>query len=157
MPPQSRPHNPERTTGRAGLRTIREGYWNPILKALILIAVGLFVGTFCTLAATNALAKRNAHGRAVMIILARHMDEAKRQDTTTGCDDAFRSHVEQIASAARDIDFAFPALRGDATFTRRSAHFRDLATAATTMSCASLPGQLTRLADDCQACHRQFR
>jgi len=127
------------------------------LKALILLAIGVFVGVFCTLAATNALAKRNAHARAVMVVLARHMDELRRMAVDADCEAGARYHVEQIASAAGDIDFAFPMMKDDTRFSRRSAHFRDLAVAATSMSCANLPDQVSRLADDCTACHRQFR
>lgn len=128
-----------------------------LLKALVLIAIGLFIGAFCALAATNALAKRNAHGRAVMVVLAKHMDELRHMDATVDCDAVIRPHVEQIAFAARDIGFAFPRLAGDALFERRNTHFRELAAAATTASCDELPGRVARLSDDCTACHRQFR
>jgi len=129
------------------------------VKALILLLVGIFVGVFCTLAATKTMAKRNAHGRAVMVSLARHMGELRSADPQGDCSaPPIRMHLAQVDAAARDLDFAFGSLfGGDPAFARRSAHFQSLARTAVAADCQALPAAIGQLADDCQACHRQFR
>ena len=129
------------------------------MKVMIVLLIGIVIGAFCAIAATNAMGKRNAHGRAVMVTLTRHLDALRAIDLKTDCrNDQVRTHLDQIAAASRDIDYAFAAnYAGEPAFARRSAHFRSLSEAALGSSCDTLPSAVGELADDCQRCHRQFR
>lgn len=131
------------------------------MRVLVLAAIALLVGAMAGLAAANALAKRGAHARAVMVVLARHHDAlraAADEAQCTGADTARR--LLQIDFAAREIDFAFIAgLADDGGFARRSADFQRSArvAAAPVASCAALAERVADLGRGCQACHRDFR
>jgi hypothetical protein len=122
--------------------------------------IALFVGAACAFSVANALAKRGAHGKASMIILARHVDALRAMDSDAVCTgpDA-RAHQEQIAFAAREIEFAFTDLHRDSpTFKRRADGFRTVAgQPPATSGCAGLDQYLGSLDEGCKACHQEFR
>lgn len=129
------------------------------MKALILLVIGLLAGAFCTAVVVNTLDRRGAHERAVMVVLARHVDalSAYRDDADCAGDEA-RRRLEQIAFAAREIDFAFARV-ADPAFARRNMHFRSVTDALPPQvaSCAELDRFLAELDESCRACHRNFR
>jgi hypothetical protein len=131
------------------------------MRILVLAAIALLVGVMAGLAAANALAKRGAHGRAVMVVLARHHDALRATALEAQCSGSQTAQrLAQIEFAAREIDFAFaPWLADDSGFARRSGDFRRSAQAAAApvASCAALAERVADLGRGCQACHRDFR
>lgn len=130
------------------------------MKSLFLLLIGLVVGALCAIAAANALAKRSAHGRATMIVLAKHLDALRGMGLERDCaGDQATQRAGQIAFAAREIDYAFGRLAQDEPlFSRRSAGFRRIAEKGGTFSSCSDLGRWTEeLGGSCQACHRDFR
>jgi hypothetical protein len=132
------------------------------MRILILAVIALLVGAMAGLAAANALAKRSAHSRAVMVVLARHHDALRASTDETQCtgEQAAR-RLAQVDFAAREIDFAFgPWLADSSGFARRSGEFQRLAAAAAVApiaSCAALAARVAELGQGCQDCHRDYR
>jgi cytochrome c556 len=132
------------------------------MRILVLAAIALAVGVMAGMAAANALAKRSAHSRAVMVVLARHHDALRASADEAHCTGAQTARrLAQLDFAAREIDFAFgPWLEDGGGFARRSAEFQRLAQAATAQpvaSCAALAEQVAAIGRGCQDCHRDFR
>ncbi len=133
------------------------------MRMLVLAAITLFVGVMAGLAAANALAKRGAHGRAVMVVLARHHDALRASADETQCADRQTARrLAQMEFAAREIDYAFIDWAGDdgGGFARRSAEFQRSARAAAATpvaSCAALAERVAELGRGCQDCHRDYR
>lgn len=131
------------------------------MRTLVLAAITLLVGAMAGMAAANALAKRGAHARAVMVVLARHHDALRAtagEDQCRGEQAARR--LAQVDFAAREIDYAFATWIEDAPgFARRSADFQRSArvAAAPVPSCAALAERVAELGRGCQDCHRDFR
>jgi hypothetical protein len=133
------------------------------MRMLVLAAIALFVGVMAGLAAANALAKRGAHGRAVMVVLARHHDALRASADEAQCTGGQTARrLAQVAFAAREIDYAFAGWTDDdgGGFARRSADFQrsaQAAAAAPVASCAALAERAAELERGCQDCHRDFR
>lgn len=131
------------------------------MRLVIVLMIGVVVGVMAGLAAANALAKRGAHARAVMVVLARHHDALRASVDETQCTgDQTARRLRQVALAADEIDFAFSDwLTGSAQFRRRTAEFQRMARAAGTpvTSCAALAEHVAELGRGCQDCHRDFR
>ncbi len=132
------------------------------MKSLLLILTGVLVGSLCALAAAKALATRNAHERATMVVLAHHMDAMRRAGDDADCTgDAMRQRLQQVSFAARELSFAFPDLDTPGSeFARRR---QDLQRAADGISaegiedCNALVQATGTLARVCQECHRRYQ
>ena len=130
------------------------------MKALVLLVVGLLAGAFCTAALVNATGKRNAHERAVMVMLARHTDALRDTEGDAACTGPeARARLGQIAAAAREMDYAFADWDVPA-FARQTRQFQSITTAAATSGvgdCPALQRTLASFEDGCRTCHREFR
>lgn len=132
------------------------------MKSLLLILVGLLVGTLCAFAASKALGMRQAHERATMVVLAHHMDAMRRAADETACTDALMvQRLQQISFAARELVFAFPDLDTPGSeFARRRNDLEQVAGTAAAdgiSDCAALARTTGALARVCQDCHRRYQ
>lgn len=130
------------------------------MKTIVLMLIALFVGAACAFALANAWAKRGAHGKAPMVVLAKHVEALRALDGDAACaGPQARRHQEQIAFAAREIEFAFAERHHDTpAFRRRSADFLAIAGSPPAIAgCPDLDRYLGALGDGCKACHREFR
>lgn len=129
------------------------------MKALVMLLVGLLAGALCTAALVSATGKRNAHERAVMVMLARHVDALRDAHAGRACaTDAAQARLGQVAAAAREMDFAFAGW-DDPVFQRQTRRFQDVTGAAATqvVDCPTLQRTLEAFEDSCRSCHREFR
>lgn len=129
------------------------------MKALVLLLVGLLAGALCTAALVNALGKRNAHERAVMVVLARHMDGLRIAADDQDCaGPQVQARLGQVAAAASEMDYAF-ATWDDPVFARHTRRFQALAQAAPAQvrDCRTLAEAIEAFDASCRTCHRDFR
>ncbi|MFB9068595.1 hypothetical protein [Pseudofulvimonas gallinarii] len=129
-------------------------------KTLVVLLIGLVVGAVCAFSVAQALAKKGAHGRATMIVLARHVDHLRALQDDAACTGGKAwSRLQQIHFAAREIDFAFATPEGpDPGFARRSQEFQSATVLPEKLSgCADLDSWLGEVRKGCQACHRDYR
>lgn len=129
-------------------------------KFLIALSIGLIVGAVGAFSVAQALAKRGAHARASMAVLARHVDHLRGLHDDAVCTgENTWARLQQVHFAAREIDFAFAAqVQADPAFSRRSQEFQ----AATVLperlaGCDELESWMSQVRRGCQACHRDYR
>lgn len=130
------------------------------MRALVALLIGVAVGAFCAFAAANALNKRHAHARGVMVVLARHLDALQAADGDACVGPDAQRRLQQIRLAAVEIDYAFAGLRERSPeFARRGADFADAAgrAAAPVADCGDLAQRVAGLDRGCQDCHKRFR
>lgn len=129
-------------------------------QSLIVLLIGLIVGAVGAFAAAQALAKRGAHPRASMVVLARHVEHLRGLQGDAACTgEPAWNRLRQVHFAAKEIDFAFAAqVQADPAFARRSKEFQGATTLPDKMAgCADLEHWLTQVGRGCQACHRDYR
>lgn len=129
-------------------------------KFLIALSIGLVVGAVGAFSVAQSLAKRGAHARASMVVMARHVDHLRRLEDDAACtSEKAWARLQQVHFAAREIDFAFAAqVQADPAFARRSQEFQ-AATAlpAKLAGCGELESWMSDVRRGCQACHRDYR
>lgn len=129
-------------------------------QSLVVLLIGLIVGAVGAFSAAQALAKRGAHARASMVVLARHVDHLRALQGDAACTgETAWNRLRQIHFAAKEIDFAFAAqVKADPAFARRSGDFQTATILPEKMAgCGDLERWLTEVGRGCQACHRDYR
>ena len=129
-------------------------------KTLAILLIGLTVGAICAFSLAQALAKKGAHGRAAMIVLARHVDHLRSLQDDAACSgEKAWARLHQVHFAAREIDFAFVTPEGiDPGFARRSQEFQMATVLPEKLAgCADLDTWLGEVRKGCQASHRDYR
>jgi hypothetical protein len=130
------------------------------LQAVALLCLGIAIGALCTVMATNALRLKRAHPRGAMALLQFHLQRVQDAVRVDHCDAAAREHLQRVALLAPEIDAAFASRSDDRVFAQRLREMQDAANAAAgepVRDCRRLEAARARLADACDACHRDYR
>lgn len=131
------------------------------MRALVLIVVGLVIGSMTSMSVLNALQTANAKPRAVMTLLGHHLQSARKAVTGSKCTDS-SPHLLAIALLAGDINVLFPSMGDhDAEFKRYASKLHSVANEAAVLpaeaTCSEFTEALGRVGDACKACHREFK
>lgn len=130
------------------------------MRMLLLFAIGLVIGAFAAVTVANGLRRRDAYPRGVMNVMAHHLGELQASLRAGRCPAAETGHAfARLEAVSAEIDDAFPGLmRHDTQFRSYAGRLHEaLAPAADAADCKTLAPQVTRVADACDACHRDYR
>jgi hypothetical protein len=131
-------------------------------RYLFLFLLGLVFGVIATVMAMRALDARKDHfPDAVMQVQQWHMDQLNDNLDRNRCTATDTlPHLQSLRLMANDIEPALGDLRDDERFSRHASQQRatlDASLAAPPMNCAGVKSVLTKVADNCKACHQDFR
>lgn len=130
-------------------------------QALILVLIGLFVGSLTSFVLAGALQQRHAVPKATMTLMQYHYNQARRTAQANACDaEAAARHLQRLRELAQDSSAIFAVIGfGGAGFDRRRDVFvgeidKGLAEGA---QCAPISRALKHIGDACEACHHNVR
>lgn len=127
------------------------------MRYVIVLAIGVLVGTLCALTAANVLGQRHAYPKAVMRLLQRQLGDARSAAVDGGCADNARRFV-LLAAVTDEIGRALPSSAGpDRVFDQYLDDLRRAVSVAASADCRAQPAALTDVANACEACHRDYR
>lgn len=130
------------------------------MRMLLLFALGLAIGAFAAVTVANGLRRRDAYPRGVMNVMAHHLGRLQAALRDGQCPAAATGHAfARLDAVSAEIDDAFPGLmRRDTQFRSYAGRLHEaLAPAANAADCKTLAARVTRVADACDACHRDYR
>lgn len=130
-----------------------------MMRAALLILLGLAIGVIGSVNVLNALAERNPMPKATMHALGYHMGALKEAVKAGQCDAAkAQHHLLRLQSTATDIlptfGIAEQAFVDDAN--RLQTSLQQVAVAAPA-NCAALAAALQPVGESCKSCHQQYR
>ena len=131
------------------------------MRSLVLLVVGLLVGSLCTVIAINALNRGTDYPNAVMAVMGQQMkamDKSVKQSRCASTD--LTPRLQTLRFVANDIEPAFADMRDEVQFGRYAADLRSAADAALTAppaSCAAATAALSNLSKACDSCHRDYK
>ena len=131
------------------------------MRSLVLLVVGLLVGSLCTVIAINALNRGTDYPNAVMAVMGQQMkamDKSVKQSRCASTD--LTPRLQTLRFVANDIEPAFADMRDEVQFGRYAADLRSAADAALTAppaSCAAATAALSNLGKACDSCHRDYK
>lgn len=131
-------------------------------RYFFLFLLGLVVGAIATVMALRALDARKDHfPDSVMQVQQWHLSQLKRDVEQNRCaaTDTL-PHLQSLRTMANDLEPAFEDLRDDERFVKHASALRatlDGALAAPPLNCAGVGSALTKVGEDCKACHQDFR
>ena len=133
----------------------------PTMRYLVCLVAGLILGTLIALTAANIMGQRNAWPRAVMTVMQHELGRARdavRQDRCTIEDaDAAAAHLKLLAS---DIEPALLAPGAhDRVFSQYASDLREAVSAFSQAGsdCVARRAAVTKVANACDACHRDYK
>ncbi|MBN8482965.1 MAG: cytochrome c [Xanthomonadales bacterium] len=128
------------------------------MRYVIVLAIGLLVGALCAMTAASVLGQRHAYPKAVMRLLQRQLGDARSAAVDRACADNARRFV-LLAAVSEEIGRAIPsAASTDRVFDQYLDDLRrEVAGARGAADCTSQREALTRVANACDACHRDYR
>ncbi len=134
----------------------------PLMKFLITLLIGLLAGAILALFAANLLARKDASGRAVMVLMQDHLFALRAAIRVNQCPaEATAKRLARLAVLAAEIDYAFASGAADEPeFRVRSAELTGVLAGLerrTPQDCASLTAALKSITDTCDACHHAYR
>ena len=129
------------------------------MKYLILFLIGIAVGALGATSAVNALARSHAWQRGLMEVM-QHEYGGLRDAVRSGRCAAPTREKLWLGQLTAEVEPAFyPDSPPDAPFREYTQRLREsiasLPDAAT--DCSALAPVVTRIGNDCEACHRQYR
>jgi hypothetical protein len=132
------------------------------MKYVVILLVGFAAGAMLALFAANLLAREDATGRALMVLMQDHLGALRVGIRDGQCQpETTASRLDRLAALTAEIDYAFaPGLADDPAFqVRRDELARALAGLAADVpaDCARLSDAIKTLADTCDACHNAHR
>jgi cytochrome c556 len=130
-----------------------------VMKYLILFLIGLAVGALAATSAVNALARSHAWPRGLMEVM-QHEYGGLREAVRSGKCAAPTREKLWLAQLAADVEPAFyPDSAADAPFREYTQRLHESIAALPEMptDCATLAPIVTKIGNDCEACHRQYR
>lgn len=133
------------------------------LRSALLLVIGLAIGAVATNTIGNALRRRDAYPRAVMVIMAHHMGMLQGELRGKQCPaDANTRQLQRVATLADEIVPAFTVSDGSVLppFRKAAKHLQDaLATGVSSApaDCAQLAATMHHIGQNCDDCHRRFR
>lgn len=131
------------------------------MRYLVCLIGGALFGALMTLTAANILSQRNAWPRALMTVMQHELGQAR--DKVRGGQCAIpevASSVAHLRLLSADIEPALLAPGAhDRVFSQYARDLRDAIAAfeATGNDCAVRGQALTKVADACEACHRDYK
>jgi hypothetical protein len=131
------------------------------MRYLVCLIGGALFGALMTLTAANILRQRNAWPRALMTVMQHELGQARdavRDGHCTAPETA--SAVAHLRLMAADIEQALlPPGARDRVFSQYAQDLRDAISAyeASGNDCAVRRDALTKIADACDACHRDYK
>lgn len=133
---------------------------NTAMRAIVLLLIGVLIGSFGTVSVLNALSRGNTRPKAVMTLLGYHMQSARKALAATQCT-AASTHIEALSVLSRDVSKVFPDMGDqDATFKRYAMKFHSAAESAVAATagadCKQISASMGPVSDSCKACHRDF-
>lgn len=129
------------------------------MRSAILVVIGLMMGFLGSSFTLNALSKRHAFPRGVMIVLSHHHRALKQELAKPACDPArAQSQLDAMALLGTDIDPAFGAT-DDAIFSRYAGDLRTAVQRSrdAVAQCPALAERMKAIGEACNACHRDYR
>jgi cytochrome c556 len=132
------------------------------MKYVVILLVGFVAGAMLALFAANLLARQDATGKALMVLMQEHLGALRTGIRGGQCAaDATRARLERLVVLTAEIDYAFPTgLADDPAFgVRRDelARVLDGLSADVPADCAKLSNAIKSIADTCDACHNAHR
>lgn len=132
-----------------------------MMRSVILLALGLFIGILGTVMTLGALRQGTPFHQGLMAVMAHHNGSLRSMADAEACSpDAITRHLRMLRGAGDDLEPAFLPTVNDQRFRQYAANYRqelDAALAAPPTSCAEAGALGARIADTCSACHRDFR
>lgn len=149
---------PCRLCGRTRYHRIFCGY-EP-MRYLICLIVGLFAGALMANMAGNAIALRHAWPRGLMNVMQHQLIDARSSARAGKCmEPAMPNAAAHLQLLATDIEPALldPGVK-DRVFSQYASEMRDtIAHWDPKTDCAQQAEALTKIANACEACHRDYR
>lgn len=130
------------------------------MRYLLCLVGGALFGALLAMTAAGALQRRHAWPRAIMVVMQHELGEARENARRDRCPEAtMRDARTHLAVLSNDLERAL--LAGDAKDRVFGKYAQDLrASVAAWNPAATCPLQaesLSRIAQDCDACHRDYR
>lgn len=131
------------------------------MRSLILLIIGLALGSAGTAILINSLHRGSSYPHGVMAVMAAQMkaiDGSLKQNRCAATD--LTPRLQTLRFVANDIEPAFAELQSDAQFGRYASSLRAAADAALTAGPASCPAAqavMDKLGQACDSCHRDYR
>lgn len=131
-------------------------------RYLIVLVLGLLIGVVATVMAMRAIQARKDHfPDSLMNVLAKQSQLLRQSQQQNRCTpNEVMPRMQTMRALSNDLDLAFPELKDDARFQRHASQLRATlndALATPPADCAALAVSLQKLAEDCKACHQDFR
>ncbi|WP_395793648.1 hypothetical protein [Aquimonas sp.] len=133
------------------------------MRALLLLVVGLLIGSLLTATALNLLSMgKGPRAHAAMMVTLQYQLGGAREAVETGCKEGTGARqLLVMRTLADDLEPLFIERGYDAElFARHSQQFRarlDTAMALDdSVSCSVRQAEIGKVRDTCQACHRDF-
>lgn len=130
------------------------------MRYLICLIVGLFAGALMANMAGNAIALRHAWPRGLMNVMQHELVDARSSARAGKCMaptmPAAAAHLQLLAT---DLESALldPGVK-DRVFSQYASEMRDaIAQWDPKMNCVQQADALTKIANACEACHRDYR
>jgi hypothetical protein len=132
------------------------------MKYVVILLVGFVAGAMLALFAANLLARQDATGRALMVLMQDHVGALRGGIRDGSCPpETTAARLARLSVLTAEIDYAFaPGLADDPGFrVRRDELARTLVglSAAVPADCAGLSNAIKTLNDTCDACHNAHR
>jgi hypothetical protein len=131
------------------------------MRSLLLLVLGIAFGAAVAAIVLNALGRRDAHARGVMQVLQHETGVLRSALRSKACGTADAARAKMlIAALTEEIE---PSVLGDSPadppFREYLQRLRDAAAelAVSPPDCAVLAPIVTKIADACDTCHRQYR
>ncbi|MBX3692593.1 hypothetical protein [Dokdonella sp.] len=129
------------------------------MRFAIVLAIGILVGAICAMTAATILGQRHAYPKALMRVLKTQLGDARTAALDAGCAGNER-RLAILVSLGGDIAHAIP--HGDPpdrVFARYVDELQQATIAARdgAADCKAQGEALTRAANACESCHRDYR
>lgn len=129
------------------------------MRHVLLLLLGVVIGTLAAISMSNAISQRNPVPRAVMVMMAYHQGQLNRALRSGQCSSAgMTTELQLMDASAVSIPAVFQGF--DQGFGQAAVRLRQkIAQAAATQSsvCQAWQAPLAGVKEACEACHRQYR
>lgn len=132
------------------------------MRAVAMLVLGMFIGVFGTVTTLGALRQDTPLTRGIMAVTKYHFGAAREAVAAPECSvETVQAHLGTMRALHGDVAPAFlPTGGDDAAFKRHAGNYGralDAALALPASDCAALAPAVSKLGDECKACHRDFR
>mgnify|MGYP004704280685 CR=1 FL=1 len=129
------------------------------MRHVLLLLIGIVIGTLGAISLNNAISQRNPVPRAVMVMMAYHQGQLQQSIRRGRCSaEAVVPELELMDSVALSIPPVFQGFdQGFAKATLRLQQAIRQAATHPAASCQAWQAPLAAVKEACDACHRQYR